>query len=1081
MHTKVKWSKSISTNLLKWFLLLSLIPIIIISLLSYKNSSDSLFKAASAQLEHSASAYVNFIDNWFHYRRTDISSWSSNLNTINFMKSLAKDFKASNTSPKAYIKGFQYIMLIDRYQTDLIELTRQYDYIYDLFLIDTHGNLLFTVTKEDDLGTNLLHGKYASTLFAKTYEKTLKDGHIHFSDFENYEPSNGGVYGFLTSPIVSEEGNLLGVYAVQIKPHSLSTQFEELNKKDNGIWHYILGGSDLILRTSLGNEKDILHRKVETKQTSLYQDEHVHHHIEAQQEVLLHAYTGPNGKDVIGTHHPINLLGVQWVLISEIDKDKALASSYKLAYSIILITLLAIIFVFLASFLVAKRITKPIQLLADASEAISSGQRREPVWIEDDNELGQFTDTFNDMIEELTANEKALEERSKETQHALFELKEQKLALDAHSIVAITNVKGDITYVNDKFVEISGYSREELLGKNHRLLQTDEQSTEFWKEMYHTVSNGKIWHNEVKNKAKDGSFYWVDTTIVPFFTDPDATIKKPDSYIAIRTDVTQQKEDEIKLIQAKEDAEAGAIAKAEFLASMSHEIRTPMNGVLGMLGLLKNSKLNSVQAHQVGLAESSAESLLALINDILDFSKVEAGKMDLENLEFNLRDVIGDFAQAIGHRAQENGVELIIDLRKIEHKLVICDPGRLRQILNNLVGNAIKFTHKGEILITGVLKEINDTQGRLFISVQDSGIGIPKGKIDTLFESFTQVDASTTRKYGGTGLGLSITKKLVHLMQGSVSVSSVEGQGATFSFDILVGLPKDKHIVMPSVDIKDKNILIIDDNALNREILSQQLVYWGINVFEAKDANEALELCKKSFQENRSPFDIAIVDMHMPDMDGAELGEKLKDMYQDMKLVMMTSLGNRGDAKTFKKLGFSAFFPKPCTTKDLFHALNVLIDNDQALHDSDNFISPDNLHAMDEKSTWPKSTRILLVEDNMTNQIVANGILETFGLEADTANDGEEALYALKEALKTKPYTLILMDCQMPVLDGYGATEAIRKGLAGDENTKIPIVAMTANAMQGDKEKCLNVGMDDYLSKPINPDKLQEILKEWLA
>jgi len=320
-------------------------------------------------------------------------------------------------------------------------------------------------------------------------------------------------------------------------------------------------------------------------------------------------------------------------------------------------------------------------------------------------------------------------------------------------------------------------------------------------------------------------------------------------------------------------------------------------------------------------------------------------------------------------------------------------------------------------------------------------------------------------------------------MGGSVSVESIENKGSTFSFDIVLNLPKERTLVLPSVTIENKRVLIVDDNELNREILSEQLHYWGMNTFEVEDGEKALELCAQEVKKgHKPPLEIALIDMHMPKMDGASLGKKIKENpdFKNIKMVMMTSLGSRGNATEFKNIGFNAFFPKPTTTKDLYKALNVLVEDAQALSESDNFITKDKLHAMDEKHIWPEGTRILLVEDNMTNQIVANGILETFGLYADTANNGQEALHALKEALKTQPYSLVLMDCQMPVLDGYEASDAIRKGKAGEENKNIPILAMTANAMEGDKEKCLLAGMDDYISKPINPQKFKETLVLWL-
>ncbi len=1079
MFKKLQWKKSIFTELLTWFLLLSLTPVFIVSILAYKNSADSLYTAVSSELEHSSRSYLRFIDNWFYYRTVDINSWSSNQNTVSFMKTLNSEMEKSKLSLAEFVKSDNYAKLILPYEHDIIKLSHQYDYIYDVFLFDTQANLLYTVVKEDDLATNFFTGKYKQTLFANTLKKSLKNRKVYFSDIELYQPSNNGIFGFITSPIVNKKGKVIGIYAIQIKPHRIFSQFKKINEEDNGIFHYLLGGKDLILRSSILNEDEVLKRTINTKQTEVYQHEHINKTQKMSNEIeRSYEYTGPTSQTVIGLHHPITILGVDWVLISEITKEHALEPTHKLALFIFLLALLGIVFVTLGAIFVTRRLTKPLSILLEASQNFAKG-KREAVWIDSDNEIGALANAFNEMVDEISEKEQKAYAFSQETQKALHELKEQKLALDAHAIVAITDIKGNITYVNKKFEEISGYTREELLGKNHRILNSGEHNISIWKEMYSTLSKGLIWHKEIKNRTKEGNFYWVDTTIVPFLGEDG----KPESYIALRADITTQKLNKQELIKAKEDAEAALVAKSSFLASMSHEIRTPMNGVIGMLGLLKNSKLTEVQSHQLSLAQSSAQSLLSLINDILDFSKVDAGKLELENLEFNLRDELGDFVEAIGHRAQEKGVEIILDVRKIERQCVICDPGRLRQILNNLVGNSIKFTKEGEILITASLEELTQEEGSLTISIKDSGIGIPKDKISSLFEAFTQVDASTTRKYGGTGLGLSIVQKLTALMGGSIKVESIEGKGSTFSFTISVGMPKKRSQVKPSISIENRRVLIVDDNTLNRKTLSEQLSYWGMQSFEAKDAKEALTLCEKEYSEGFSPpFDIILIDMHMPEISGADLGKKIKDNahFKEIKMVMMTSLASRGNAAEFKEIGFNAFFPKPATTKDLYKALNVLVEQTQELNQEDALKNQDKTLDVQEKEIWPEDTRILLVEDNMTNQIVANGILETFGLHADTANNGEEAIHALKTSLLTQAYSLVLMDCQMPILDGYGATEAIRKGEAGEENKKIPILAMTANAMDGDKQKCLLSGMDDYLSKPINPEKLKEILVLWL-
>lgn len=394
------------------------------------------------------------------------------------------------------------------------------------------------------------------------------------------------------------------------------------------------------------------------------------------------------------------------------------------------------------------------------------------------------------------------------------------------------------------------------------------------------------------------------------------------------------------LLIAKERAEASAKAKSEFLATMSHEIRTPMNGVLGMLSLLEHSDLDSSQSHHVSVAKGSAMSLLGLINDILDFSKIEAGKLDLELLEFDLKEELRTFSESMELKAAEKGITLNLDISHVTHSHISSDPSRLRQILTNLVGNALKFTSEGRIDIKASLTPIDHLYGRLHIDVSDTGIGIAQDKLAMLFEPFTQADGSTTRKYGGTGLGLSIVKKLCELMDGKIDVTSIPGKGSTFSFEVKVKL-----------------------------IASKQTDTQSEKKPESKSAEEII---------------------------------------------------------------------------------------------------------------WPSDTRILLVEDNPTNQIVARGMLSILGLEADVAFNGIEALEAVRMAAQTKSYTLILMDCQMPEMDGYEATRAIREGQGGEKNSKIPIIAMTANAMQGDREKCIATGMDDYLAKPVNLQALESMLKKWI-
>jgi len=1020
------WTRSLMVRLVSYFLLLSLVTVSLVGYLAYTQATEALKLAVFDRLSALADVKEGELNRWVDDEVRSVVLIARLPDVRTQVRTLMSRPESDPSYETAHAALAAYLSALVSSEPELQEV----------FVLSDVGGKIIVSTQPSHEGQYRVTDRYFTQGKLGTFVQNVYPSPITLAPTMT-----------VATPVLDESGQRLGVLAV----HLSLKRMDEIIQERIGV-----GASNeayLVDRLNVFVSGDRFGRQEFPR--GVHTDG-----IDA-------AVHGTNGAGLYTNYAGVPVIGVyRWLadrelaLLVEIHQDEAFAPAGRLALTILLVGLASAGLLALGVYVLARQIARPILAITRTATQVASGDltQRAPVLTED--EVGVLARAFNTMTQQLSSLYDTLEDQVVDRTTELQRAKEYFESLVENSPVAIVTQGLDNMVVswNPAAEKLFGYTQDEAVGRELDSLVAVDQAREEADRYSLAARRGERIHALARRTRKNGSIVEVELLSVPV-----VVAGRPVGTIVVYHDITE-------LLRARHDAESANQAKSAFLATMSHEIRTPMNAVIGMSGLLLGTELSPEQREYVGIVRTSGEALLTVINDILDFSKIEAGKMELEQAPFDLRECLEGALDLVAIRAAEKNLDLACTVDDGVPGAVVGDPTRLRQVLVNLLNNAIKFTERGEVVVSVSSRALDEQRHELRFAVRDTGIGIPADSLGRLFQPFSQVDLSTSRKYGGTGLGLAISNRLCELMGGTMYVESTAGVGTTFTFTVVTGIvPQPPAQLGAGEDqprLLGRRLLVVDDNATNRGLVVQYARAWGLHTSATASPLEALEWIRRG-----DTFDLAILDSVMPEMDGAALAAAIRRQphARALPLVMFSALRRREAGA--ERAEFAALLTKPLKQS---HLLDVLVTVLAGRAVRDRTAGPAR-HALDGTMAERLPLRILVAEDNAVNQKLALRVLSQLGYHADVAGNGLEVIAALDR----QRYDVVLMDVQMPELDGL---EAARQICARWQRSERPrIVAVTANAMQGDRELCLEAGMDDYISKPIHTDELVGALSRSLV